>query len=279
MSPDATHQDLVYVSDAPANSVKVYGFTTHKLVGTLTGINGPFGVCDDPAGYVWVVAWGNNKIIEYAHGGTKVLKILSVPNSDLYDCAVDPTTGNLAVTNWGAKNWYRGNVLIFKPGSTKPETYAGGQVWFYYGVTYDDKGNLFTDGWASYLTGVFTLAELPKGSEKMKRIALSPDIEPPILGGVRWDGKYVAIGNWTTVVEYQVQGSFAQRRGYTQMSYHWPIGLFSITRTGQRKIIAPDTAGDPGAIQYWNYPRGGNPTYTIKEGRSGPFAATLSLAH
>jgi hypothetical protein len=131
MSPDATHQDLVYVSDAPANSVKVYGFTTHKLVGTLTGINGPFGVCDDPAGYVWVVAWGNNKIIQYAHGGTKVLKILSVPNSDLYDCAVDPTTGNLAVTNWGAKNWYRGNVLIFKPGSSKPETYAGGQVWFY----------------------------------------------------------------------------------------------------------------------------------------------------
>jgi hypothetical protein len=113
----------------------------------------------------------------------------------------------------------------------------------------------------------------------MKRIALSPDIEPPMLGGVRWDGKYVAIGNWTTVVEYQVQGNFAQRRGYTQMSYHWPIGLFSITRTGQRKIIAPDTAGNPGAIQYWNYPRGGNPTYTIKEGRSGPFAATLSLAH
>jgi hypothetical protein len=278
MSPEAAKKNLVYVADAADNDVVVYGLTNHQLLGTLTGIDSPWGVCADPSGYVWVVAWGSNEIIKYAHGDTKPLKVLKTKNTDLYDCAVDPTTGNLAVTNWGPNNWYHGDVLVFSPGSDTPKEYYGRSLWFYFGCTYDDQGNLFADGWGWYLDDYFAVAELPKGARSFKHIIMSPEINPPVLGTIRWDGKYLAIGNWKTVYQYEIQGNTAYMRGYIRLTDHWPVGLFAITRTGMRKIIAPDTAGDPDAIQFWKYPQGGNPTYTIKQGRSGPFATAVSLA-
>jgi hypothetical protein len=278
MSPQAAKQDLVYVSDAGDDDVKVYGLTHHQLLGTLAGIKQPWGVCADPKGYVWVVAYGTNEIIEYAHAGTTPIQILKTQNTDLYDCAVDPTTGNLAVTNWGPNNWFHGDVLVFPHGSGTPKAFYGRSLWFYFGCTYDDQGNLFADGWGWYLGGYFTLAELPKGARSFKHIVLSPDMEPPLLGTVRWDGKYVAIGDWKSVNQYAIKGNAGYRRGNIQLTNHWPVGFFAVTRTGVRKIIAPDTAGDPGAVQYWKYPQGGNPSYTIKQGRWGPFAAAVSLA-
>ncbi len=114
MAPQAKHDNLVYVSDTAANAVSVYAWKTHKLVGMLGGINQPFGLCSDQSGNVWIISWGKNQISEYAHAGTKPLKTLAVqdPDANLYDCSVDPTTGDLAVTNWGYV-WYKGDILIY----------------------------------------------------------------------------------------------------------------------------------------------------------------------
>ncbi len=281
MSPEAKHEDLVYVTNTLSNNVSVYAWMGHKLVGVLAGINAPYGLCSDKNGDVWVVGWGWNQLREYAHAGTKPLKVLRVddPNADLYDCSVDPLTGNLAVTNWGY-NWYQGYTLIYPHASGTPKSYNGERIWFFYGCSYDDKGNLFVDGWDAYVFDVFSLAELPRGATSFHRILLLPSIDPTILGGVQWDGKYVAIGNMGSVVEYSVRGRFATLKGYTPLTPHWPLGDFWIRTfaNGEREIVAPDRAGGPYAFQYWKYPAGGNALGTVTASLSGPFGTTVSLA-
>jgi hypothetical protein len=280
MAPEARTENLLYVTEPESNSVTVYGLADHKLVGSLTGINAPYGACSDTNGNVWVVAWGNNKIIEYAHAGTKPIRTLSAgPNADLYDCAVDPTSGNVAVTNWGGNNWYQGNVLVFTPGSSNPQTYAAQGVWFYYGCSYDQNGDLIVDGWDAYLNGFITLGELPKNGTHLKKIWMIPTFQPPLIGDMKWDGKYVAVVDWDAIALYSIHGSYASLKGYAPLTLHFPVGMFWIVTDarGNRHIVAPDTAGSPHAVQYWNYPSIGRPTATITDHLKNPFSVTVSL--
>lgn len=280
MSPEAKNEDLIYVSNVRTNSVGVYAYRGRKLVGTLNGINAPYGLCSDTSGNVWVVAWGTSTIVEYAHAGTKPLKTLSDDDSEasLFDCSVDPLTGNLAVTDWGY-NWYQGYVLIYRGATGTPTEYNGERLWYYYGCSYDNKGNLYADGWDAYLWDNFSLAKLPRGGKSFHRIHLQPQINPPMLGGVQWDGKYVAVGNLDSVWEYSIKGHWGHVAGYTSLTDHWPVGLFWIRTmpNGNRAIVAPDYAGSPYAVQYWKYPEGGIPNTTVKAGLDNPFGVTVSV--
>jgi len=279
MAPGAKHEDLIYVTNANNNTVSVYSWSRRKLVGMLHGINAPFGVCSDRSGDVWVVGWGKNEIFEYAHAGTKPLTVLPFddPDANLTDCSVDPTTGDLAVTNWGY-NWLKGYVLIYPHAGGKPKYYTGPGLWFYYGCTYDDKGNLFADGWQAYVDDVFSLDELKRGASKFRRLELIPTIYPTLIGGVRWDGRYLAVGDMGDLYLYGVDGGTADVRGYVPLTTRWPLGLFSIvTIDGARRVVGPDTAGNPTAVQSWNYPAGGTPTGTITHALDWPYGAAVSL--
>ncbi len=278
MSPRAKREDLVYVSNSANNTVSAYGLSDHRLVGVLTGVSQPFGLCTDAGGNVWVVAWGNNTIVEYAHGGTTRLKTLYAPHDDIYDCSVDPTTGNLAVTNWGAKNWFKGNVLIYPHASGKPTPYMADGVWFYYGCAYDQRGNLYVDGWDAYLNAYVALAMLPAGQTKFRDITLHPSLEPPMLGGMQWDGQRVAILNWEWLYIYKIGRTFATGVAVTFLTDKFPIGMFWITtaRNGAQTVIAPDSAGDPSAVQFWQYPHAGNPRATITNGLDQAYGVAVS---
>jgi hypothetical protein len=281
MAPEAKRETLLYVSNAGANAVTVYDFSTRKMVGMLTGIYQPYGLCSDSSGNVWVVGWGKNQLIEYAHGSIKPLRALHVSGWDisLIACSVDPTTGNLAVTNYGPKNWYHGNVLVFPNGGGKPKSYDVAGLWFYYGCSYDYKGNLWIDGWNAYLNYSVALGLLPKGSNTLKAISVNPAMAPPTIGGIQSVGGYLVIGDWDWVVEVEVKGSFGNVVGYTPLTTHFPLGLFEITKLGgKERIIAPDYAGHPNAVQYWAFPAGGNPTHTITQGLKGTFGVTISEA-
>jgi hypothetical protein len=281
MLPAAKHEDLVYVTNDINNTVTVYSWLGHRLVGMLTGINQPYGACSDQSGNVWIVGWGKNQLFEYAHGGTTPLAILTVhdPQANLNDCSVDPTTGNLAVTNWG-NNWDKGYVLIYAHATGTPKVYTGPGLWFYYGCAYDDKGNLFSDGWQAYVQDIFSLSELRKGGDTFTRLELFPTISPPLIGGIRWDGKYVAVGNLGDLYQYQVTGNHAAIVGFTPLTTHWPVGFFWIETfaNGKQVIIAPDAAGNPDAVQFWKYPEGGTPSATIDEDLYEPLGVTFSVA-
>ncbi len=281
MDPEAKHDDLVYVSDTASNAVWVYGWRTHKLVGTLWGIERPWGLCADQSGNVWIIGWKRSQLWEYAHAGIKPLQILTVrdPEASLIDCSVDPTTGNLAVTNWGY-DWYKGYVLIYPHGWGTPTIYTGPRLWYYYACTYDDRGNLFADGWDAYLGDTFALGELHKNGTTFKNITFLPNPNPVLIGGIRWDGQYVAIADSGYIFKYAVRGHYADYRGFISLTAHWPpMGMFWITNLGgKEQIVAPDYAGGRVAVQYWNYPAGGKPTATITGHLDEPWGATVSLA-
>src|SRR5579875_97950 len=96
MSPQAKSGDLIYTTDIDLNEVFVLSYQTGKLVGTIAGLSQPMGVCSDREGDVYVT--DGDQILEYAHGGTQALGTLSDPGASADSCAVDPVSGNLAVT-------------------------------------------------------------------------------------------------------------------------------------------------------------------------------------
>ena len=100
MLPAAKSMDLLYVSND--DELLVFSYPKGKLVGEITVPSGDFaGLCSDSAGDVFVTSVGSHSasyILEYAHGGTEPITTLSDP-AWANGCAVDPTTGNVAVTN------------------------------------------------------------------------------------------------------------------------------------------------------------------------------------
>lgn len=108
MAPEAKSEDLLYVSTS--GGVAVYSYPAAVLVGTLSLLS-PAGLCADNAGNVWIT--GNQQIFEYAHGGSQPIATLDDSGYSSKGCAVDPTTGDLAVTNFvGAKRHQRGTSLF-----------------------------------------------------------------------------------------------------------------------------------------------------------------------
>jgi hypothetical protein len=88
----------LWVSDFGTYDVYIYALPHMALKGTLTGFNGPQGMCSDNLGHVWITNTYSFQVLEYAHNGSLV-NTLSDPNGWPVSCAWDRKTGNLAVTN------------------------------------------------------------------------------------------------------------------------------------------------------------------------------------
>jgi hypothetical protein len=290
MAPQAKKEDLLYVSDLEAQAVFIYRYGHgNALVGTITGFFNPEGLCVDKKGDVFVTndtSDGDHQILEYAHGSTTPLATLNDPYGRVNGCSVDPTTGNLAVTNfWGASEG-TGGVSIYPHAKGTPASYSDSSIYYYYYCGYDDAGNLFVDGLSSGSS--FGLAELPSGSGSFTDISLDQTIYLP--GGVQWDGKYLAVGDqvavkhdFTSVIyQFSISGSAGTEIGTTlldgsnQVAQFWLPKVDAGKKKGQAAtVIGPD--GDGKNTLIWAYPAGGSPTATIS-GEQDPTGATLSLA-
>ena len=109
MAPGVTGP-LLYVSNPLKDDVLVFSYPKAKLVGTLSGtadFNGPDQICPDTKGDIWVVnntPWKGPTLVEFKHGGTSpIASLQDLGRQYAVDCAVDPTTGDLAVTNFEDK--------------------------------------------------------------------------------------------------------------------------------------------------------------------------------
>jgi hypothetical protein len=275
MSPDARKKELLYVSSALTDDVYVYTLPGGKLSGTLTGFQLPYGLCSDKKGNVWVVNDGDAEVVEYAHGGTTPIATLSDPGVYPYGCSVDPTTANLAVTNAYTTGSGAGSVSIYTDAKGTPTTYQDSAIFYFRFCGYDDKGNLFVDGWNQAESQV-ELAELHKGKTTFKSIALNQSIENP--GGVQWDGKYIAVGDVDKSVIYQTSGDKVV--GTTTLSGADFVNQFWVAPGTKdhpqgAKVVAPSESGSAG-VGIYAYPAGGEPAKTIDV--SEPFGATISKA-
>lgn len=264
---------LLYISDIGAERVDVFSYPSGKRIGKLTGFREPSGLCSDAKGDVFVTDSYANEVLEFAHGGTKPIAKLEAgayPTS----CAVDPKTGNLAVTNWTAPGAH-GYLEIFQNASGKPATVEALYRTFY--CTYDGSGNLFVDGFAS--GGEAGFGEVAKGTTSFTLININGTIGWP--GGMAWDGKQLVMGDQYASkfvpsnppnALYQIKIASGQAEIAKTIPLNGGIDIVQAWLQG-KTLIGPDaSAGD---AAFYKYPSGGNPTKFIN-GFDEPVGATVS---
>jgi len=279
MLPEARSGALLYVADS-SGYLYVFTYPNGKLVGQVSA-DAAGGLCSDKAGNVFVTDFRGEKVVEYAHGGTKPIATLLV-NGEPWDCSVDPVTGNLATVNSDTDG--AGSVAIFTNATGKGTTYTDSGAAFGSTCSYDNAGNLFVS--AGFGGSRFLLAELPYGDSTFRNITVNGDFR----GGnfIQWDGSYVAVTNANpkqsvVVSQVEVSGSTANvvgtttvRGSYGYVKYFWIQG---------NRIITPLNGGGPRArkVGLWRYPAGGNASkvITIPKGTNSPGIAlgiTASVA-
>jgi hypothetical protein len=273
----AKYPYLLYVADYAQMLVNVYAYRSGagELVGQLSPPYAPRGLCVDGSGNVYVPGWpgGSNyqgKIEEYAHGSTVAkhhATLLGIPDS----CAVDRSTGNIAVTLLQAPPSGVGGLDLITGGLKGKQTFLndpGGMTEMVYDA-YDPAENLFVDGDNG---SEFLFEELPQGSSHFVHLT---GFQPQGLGpGVQWDGKYIAEGEnlagkdrrgILAVNELTVSGSVAKVvrvRTYNDRACKKGLSI-------EQMAIAPNIPGPqpligvnfncPNRADFWQYIHDGAP--------------------
>jgi hypothetical protein len=275
MAPGAKTLDLLYVSDYETNDVSAYSYPAGKLSGVLKGVlrNAvmPAGLCANRAGDVFIPNSSNSSVLEYAHGSTKLIATLNDRDELPYSCAVDPASGDLAVTNLISAAG-PGNVAVYARARGTPKRYAYGFVYKYYFAAYDDRGNLFVSASEDLPSDPFAFLELAKGTKALIGLTLDRSVAAP--GGVGWDGKHVTLGDPSASKIYRIaiEGSGVTTIGTTVLRRTRSLAQYAIAH-GRLAAASFRDAN----VALWRYPAGGVPSQTVG-GFGEPFGVTFSFA-
>jgi len=177
---------LVYVADG--QEVNVYGYQTHGLLGQLA-VPGAYALCSDKSGNIWVSTSNRNgsEMLEYAPGGTQpVTELFSYTPAG---CAVDPTSGDLAVVTSG-DSLGKQNLEVYHQAQGLPKTYSYSALRHWNYCAYDNAGNLVIQG--SDRDYVIAYAELESGQNAL--ISVNISTTDANNAGIQWDGKYFLVG-------------------------------------------------------------------------------------
>ncbi len=250
ISPAAKNKPLIYTPDS--TSVYIYYYSGQQA-GQLAGFGQPTGVCSDLAGDVYVTDFGIGVIYEYQRGGKLPINVINDYGGDPQSCAVDPTTGDLAVVNYGTRN-----VVVYPPGTfTTPTAYSTPSIVQYKYCGYDSAGNLYVDGYGNKSS--FQLGELPKGGDALVALPIQElNNKDHEAGGLQWDGQYVAVEDPAKRVIYRIavtgtQASIAGKLRPGAIGKHY-AAQFSIQG---KSLLFPLTYG---RLAFYKYPQGGHPT-------------------
>jgi PQQ enzyme repeat len=267
-SPDAAArtQDLLYVSHHDDGSVDIYSYPDGIYRDQLKDVRAS-GLCSDNSGDVFIPS--GNSVLQYAHGESRPIAVLRGSlGGSVQSCAVDATTGNLAVSGGSGP---RLGVAVYAHAQGTPKVYGlRSPSGAYLSSAYDDQGNLFVE---SATRGVANVVVLPKDAERLANIVWS-GTRPTGVGSVQWDGKYLAfvgsaLGS-ATIFRYSVQGTQATFADQAALKGSGS-GMQSWIQGGS--ILVPGSDG----VRIYAYPGGGVPTAVIKDAR-GLDAATVSSA-
>lgn len=266
---------MLYAS-TQLSGLNVYSYPGLRLLGTMTLGAGELGMglCSDRNGDVFATITQlqePNYIFEYVHGGTDPIAELSEGGSP-NGCAIDATTGNLAVANWlyASSN---GGVVVYRHAKGAPTYYNAAGFTRYYYCAYDDDGNLFASGNGG-------LAELPKGSGTFTNISLPRGVHPV---SIQWnENELVASAagrNYPQKIwRLRVAGSTATLIGTTLLrtpSKTASQGFVQFEIEG-RNIIMPNNNYDS-ILGIWGFPAGGTQKRFVRMRNLG-FGVTLSIA-
>lgn len=272
----ASYRQLLYVTDAQDGDVYMLALPEGRLVGKLTGFNQPLGDCVDKLGDVFVIDSGGGNVREFRHGARQPFNVLNDSGYYPLGCSIDPTTGNLAVTNFigTTKGSQPGNVAIYTRARGKPKHYSDPDIFQYGYCSYDDRGNLYVDG-ITPPTDFPLVAELPKGKKTFGIISLNRGLGGNNVSPLLWDGVHLAIGSQDSaaIKRFQISGSKGTRVGSTRLKGSTGIGAFWMAGG---KLFAPAYHGSLEDVGEYAYPAGGKP---LKEYYAviNPSAVTLSV--
>ena len=279
MSRDASAaKALLYISDAGTFEVRVYAFPSLKLSGTLTGFERPQGECTDRAGNVWITNTVGQDVLEYAHGGTSAIALLADPTGYPVGCAIDPASGDLAVTNIYDLSG-GGGVLVYKNARGTPRPYSDPTQHYCYFDGYDAHGNLYVSG--STGGGAYVLTVLPKGGGSLARVTVqNGTIHYP--GTVAWTGATLVLGDQkcagkkaSCLYQASVSGRTASITGTTPLGNACDVAQAWVGTT-QTAAGDYEYCGDPrSGAALWPYPGGGSPSKRVA-GLETPVGAALS---
>lgn len=280
---DVRGQNLLYV--AGGTWVTLLTYPQGKTVGRYPNVPFTGGECADAAGDVFVTTGEGASVLIFYRGDLGAPTVVSDPGFYAAGCAVDPTSGDLAVTNSVSLASQAGSVAIYSSVYQSPKVYTIPKFYDYAYCSYDASGNLFVDGTdnAEPVPHV-KFAELSKGANAFFKISVDRKLKS--AGGVLWDGKYIAIGDPIAAILYRldVSGSQATIVGSTKFNSPKPLGQFWIApatnRVGKYRgqvFISTECCGSKYQnIGYWKYPDGGSPIKTISGFASG-YGVALSV--
>lgn len=269
--------DLLYVSEYGESELQIYSYPQVNLLQTIKNVvYHPDGECTDAAGDVYVANTARDDVSEFAHGGTIPIAKFVDKRRHPTTCSVDPTTGKLAVTEFGYDNSVRDSIAIYSSPIDKPTQYFT-PLFIYISCAYDPQGDLFVDGYDD--SRHFGLVELPAGGSAFKKIAL--DKRPAVAGNLMWDGAYMTVSNHKkTIYRFSISGRHGQLAGTTTiLGLKHGLSLYSLE--GGTLIVADVVASGSifgkGSLKFYNYPVGGRPTNSIHK-LLGPDDGVVSTA-
>lgn len=240
--PDSVkNQTLIYVTIG--KSVSVFAYPSGKLVQTLPLVSEPDDICSDSNGNVWIPEpskyFTTGYLLEYAHGGTTPIATLD----EAYPpeaCAVDPSTGDLAVVN------DQGSIAVFPDAQGTPTYYSGGSAVPCCSVSYDNSSDLF---FAGYTGSALSVGWLRKGASTLNSFRLRPRQRPK--SGLAWDGQYLVVAvNPVYMFKYAIYGTHGKKVGTLSLDIH-KMADFAIR--GSLLVATDDYTS---AVDYFHYPSG-----------------------
>jgi hypothetical protein len=197
----------------------------------------------------WIVA-GNDQIAEY-HVLKKPIKTLSDSVGQPSSCAMD-TSGDLAVgILYNSSGPGGGDIDIFKHATGSGTVMTTPLIEEYFDG-YDNKGNLFFDGFTN--SDNFALVEFPKGGSTFQTITTSNTVEFP--GSVQWDGKYLTVTDQETnsMYQYTVSGTKATLKGTVSLP-----GSGDCAQTWIATGVVYCADAGTNSAEVFKYPAGGSP--------------------
>ncbi|MBV9719756.1 MAG: hypothetical protein JOZ77_10575 [Candidatus Eremiobacteraeota bacterium] len=284
--------DLLYVAHASSiydkhTFVSILSLPQGKVVAQIS-LGALSGMCSDTGGNVWLIVYRSNfqayYAEKYAHGGTQPIAQIRMPKYYKSGCAVDPSSGDLAIMNpAGGSQEGHGSIDVWagaRPG--KPAVY---DVPFTpENAAYDDAGNLFFDGCACANSDPGLLfGELVKDSRAVAAIRLDKNTALP--GGVQWDGHYIALqtGGYQPYLKgrpriYRIEasGGLGHVVGIVIPKDTALTGTAWFATYGSSVVAT--TKAHRGQIDIWPYPAGGPHTHIV--GRFGDVRGlVISFGH
>jgi hypothetical protein len=259
----AGSSDLIYAGASDGKHIYIISYPQGKPVRGFAPPVGTIslqGLCSDTSGNVYVtsVSKGSGSsgpegyLYEYAHGGKKVLKTLNFYRARPFGCAVDPSSGTLAVSagGFGSRS---GTLETYAPGSGNGKTYYSYEINNFYYCAYDGSGDLFVNGQGNG-TQMY-LNELPSGKQQLSPISLNTYVSVSGMGQLQWDGTHLALEDLTDDAIYQLSlsGSQATVVGKTRL-YGW--NGFGLSAIAGKNVIVPMGVSQTG-LGIWKYSAGG----------------------